>query len=66
MNNEYKENLSTKLRKVVKAYYITLILSNLIFVVVENQSELNSAKTPSSCFNITKIKGPFKYISSQS
>ena len=31
MNNEYKENLSSELRKLVKAYYITLILSNLIF-----------------------------------
>ena len=31
MNNEYKENLSSELRILVKAYYITLILSNLIF-----------------------------------
>ena len=31
MNNEYKENLSSELRKLVRAYYITLILSNLIF-----------------------------------
>ena len=31
MNNEYKENLSSELRKLVKAYYITLILTNLIF-----------------------------------
>ena len=31
MNNEYKENLSSEQRKLVKAYYITLVLSNMIF-----------------------------------
>ena len=31
MNNEYKENLSSELWKLVKAYYITLVLSNMIF-----------------------------------